>query len=689
MNQEADSLGMGIPSGLSNLDKKHWPGVTEAEEELEPILLLKPKSERHGKVLSYLKKRIKHSERKMGQFYDRWTANELRVQATVDPDEYDRIIKRLTERGDAGKQQVAGELKLTITVPYLFSTLSTIVTYLVHTFAGRKPMFPLSSYNSNLQGAVPIMESVLQYQADHMRFIKELYNFMWDGQIYGVAVMRNDWTVKMRNRTVWISGVGEGMERTKELRTVYEGNMTKSVDPFNFFPDPNVPMCEVNRRGEYVFWRTFEGKHAIKSAEADGLLHWVDYAGSAPLRNENHRGDSVRNVRAAGDSLNADNNKEVGGVDQYQVDQGTAWIIPAELGLSNRTWPEKWIFTILNGSQIVQAEPFDADHEMHPVVVSEPLGLGYGFGHMANADYLAALQDIMSWLINSHAVNVREVLNNSFVVDPHRVEMQDMANKKPGEARVIRLKKAAAGTDVRSAIQQLAVGDVTQGHLNEIQGLQRLGDTIAGVNDNMRGIEMSGARKSATETRISAEAGASRLASMAKLISAQALVDLQEQWVLNTQQYMTENAYINIVGERTLLESQLVTPQMLVGDFHYPVHDGTLPVDKAAMAEAFGGLMQMIMADPELRPNYNIVRMINHLAELAGAKGLDNFQINIQPQQPGMDPTMDPSMGGMPPTDPAAMMAQGGPEMPAGNPMPSIPGDAGGMNPLEGAIGAL
>jgi len=514
-----------------------------------------------------------------------------------------------------------------------------------------------------------------------MRFIRHLYNFMWDSQLYGVGIFRTNWQVKLRNRTVWKSaGLGEST-RTKELRTVYEGNEVISVDPFNFFPDPNVPMAEVNRRGEYVFWRTYEGKHTIKRAEADGLLSWVDYAGPRPTRNETRNGDSVRNARAYGDNLSADKDTETGGVDYYQVDQGTIEIIPAELGLSNRTWPEKWIFTILNGSQIVQAEPFDADHEMHPVAVTEPYTSGYGFGHLAIADYLAPMQDTMSWLINSHAANVRDVLNNSFVVDPGRIEMQDFANKVPGGARLLRLKSSARGTDVRQAIMQLQVQDVTSNHLTELQVFQRLGDVMSGVNDNLRGIESAGSRKTATEVRISGEAGASRLASIAKLISAQAMVDLQEQMVLNIQQNLTEGFYVQIVGEEGRESAQFVSPDMLVGDFHFPVHDGTLPIDKAAMAQAFSEVTQMIMQDQELRAGYDIVRLVNHLGDLAGAKGLENFQIEIQPQGPGAGmpgaPQMQPSAGG-----------QGG-QGPQGNPMPPLPQQGGQPQVTPGGGGPI
>ena len=670
---------VGEETGLDNKPRAEWKKLSNEDLEKKPIELLVPKSTRHARVLEYLNKRIRYSERKMSQFYHRWTANEMRMQACIDQQEYENIVERLTNKGKATKKNVDQELKLTITVPYMFSTISTIVTYLIHTFAGRKPMFPLSSYKNEMQASVPLMESVLQYNCDHTRLTRVLFNFLWDGQVYGVAILRTNWQVKQRHRTVWTSVAPGQNVRSKELRTVYEGNEVISIDPFNFFPDPNVPMCEVNRRGEFVFWRTYEGKHAIKKAEADGLLHWVDYAGTMPVReNTNLQGESLRNARAFGNQL-GESTGDQQGVDYYQVDQGTIEIIPAELGLSNRTWPEKWIFTILNGTQIVQAEPFDADHGMHPVAVAEPYSSGYGFGQLAIADYLAPTQDIMTWLINSHAANVREVLNNSFVVDPGRIEMQDFQNKVPGAPRILRLKPGAFGTDVRSAIMQLQVQDVTQSHLGDLQVFQRLGDVMSGVNDNLRGMQTAGGRKTATEARISGEAGASRLASLAKLISAQALVDLQEQMVLNIQQYMSEGFYVNIVGEDGKDSAQFVSPEMLVGDFHFPVHDGTLPIDKAAMAQAFADVTQMILGDPQLRAGYDVVRLIDHLAELAGAKGLDNFQLQVQQAQPNM------GAPGQVPIPQALGPAAAGPS-PGPRPMPQ----GGEIDPgLEAQIGEL
>ena len=89
--------------------------------------------------------------------------------------------------------------------------------------------------------------------------------------------------------------------------------------------------------------------------------------------------------------------------------------------------------------------------------------------------------------------NTQKVIHNQLVVDPAMVEMQDLKNG--GEARIIRLKQAAYGQDVRMALNQLQVSDVTRTHMQDMSLFIRLADMITGVNDNLRAIQNSGGRK--------------------------------------------------------------------------------------------------------------------------------------------------------------------------------------------------
>ena len=183
----------------------------------------------------------------------------------------------------------------------------------------------------------------------------------------------------------------------------------------------------------------------------------------------------------------------------------------------------------------------------------------------------------------------------------------------------------------------LLVQDVTKDHVSDMKLLQSIGDQIAAVNDNLRGIQSQGGRKSATEVRISTESGASRLANVARLISAQAVVDLTEQMVSNIQQFLSESFYVTITGKDGVDAPLYVSPDMLSGDFHFPIHDGTLPMDKTMLIEAWNEVMQLVATDEELRGTFSLVKLLEHVADLAGAKGLDLFKVEINQMQQGQE----------------------------------------------------
>jgi hypothetical protein len=612
--------------GLGMTPESEWKAPSS---EQRPIYRLKPESELHKKVLKYLLTRLEMSEQAMQEFYPRWQVNEKKYQAYIDLPDWEKLLKEMTDAGGPAKV-------VSITVPYSFATLSTIVTYLMQTFTGRKPMFQIGSYKAKTANSSSHMEIALQYQADHSRLIKHLYQFLQDGEMYGVSVLKTKWTRKTAKRTVWKSkpsrillgaAFGGGKEKVKEDRTVYAGNEVSAIDPYMFFPDPRVPMAEVNRRGEFVFWRVYEGKHMLKREEAKGTLAWVDAARQNLPVNRNGSNDSARQLLSGGQSAPYRQYIHQGVKDFFQIDQGSVEIIPKELGLGDSTIPEKWIFTILNKSQIVQAEPLGTDHGMHPLVVSEPYTQGYGFGNMGMMDHLGPIQDTLSWFINSHIDNVRTALNNMFIVDPSMIEMQDL--KEPGAGKIVRLKPAHYGRDVRSALHQLQVYDVTGNHINDFENLMRLGDSLSSVTDNLRGLSDSGSRKTATEVRTSGEAAASRLAAHSRVISAQAIVDLTEQWSVNTQQYMDEEFYIHLLGDKLLKDPIQVSPEMLVGDFYYPVHDGALPLDKVAMLDVWKEIFMGVAQDPSLRQQFDVVKIFEHVAELGGARNIDSFKLNL------------------------------------------------------------
>jgi hypothetical protein len=114
------------------------------------------------------------------------------------------------------------------------------------------------------------------------------------------------------------------------------------------------------------------------------------------------------------------------------------------------------------------------------------------------------------------------------------------------------------------------------------------------------------------------------------------MVDITEMMVLNTQQFISDEFYLKVVG-REGQETHIRTED-LMGDFIFPVHDGTLPLDRVALVEVWQGLLAQILADPELRQEYSAGRIFEYTAELGGAVDIQNYRNSAeganQPQIP-------------------------------------------------------
>lgn len=613
--------------GLTSTTRAQWPSV-EVQPNQRPIDQMKPGTRLHDRMLNYLVTRLQDSERAMSMFHGRWRVNEMRNQAWIDLRSYDKILKAAN---DSGKPPLAVD----IVVPYTFSTLSTISTYLLQVFTAKHPWMQVGTYGTNVNNAMQ-MEIILQYQNDHNRIVKWWWNWFNDMGLYGVGILANHWTVETAMRTrrenapvfdIQTGGFNQESIRQQREQVTYEGNVAFSVDPFMFYPDPRVPMREVAQKGEYVFLKSFEGKHLLKRKEQDGFYEYVDAA--PPISQERHTGglDSARDLLTGGHAHAGANWHGVQdtGPGNYEVHRVSIDLIPREHGLAESDRVEKWNFDILNRAQIVLAERNLDDHGEHPIIVAEPYGSGYDFGSAGMSDFIGPIQESMSWFLNSHMENVRATINNQFVVDPFAVEMKDV--NRPGPGKTIRLKRTALNRDVRQAITQLPVQDVTRGHMADMEKYFDIGQRVSAVSENLLGLQDTGGRKTATEVRTSGAAAASRLSALARVVSAQGMTSLSNQMSLNTMQWMSQEFHVRVTGDDGRIYPLNIDPEGVAGDYYYPVNDGTMPLDKVALLDIWKQIIGLTLQDPEIRKNYSVPKIFEFVAELGGAKNIRSFKI--------------------------------------------------------------
>lgn len=646
------------PSNVLDLQTYLRPAA-EGPIQDDTIKRLTPGSTLEIKTRNKLEAMLKFSRGEMKKQYWRWNYNEQKIQAYCRLTDYERVVQSFAEADSLPPEPVQ------VIVPYTYATMHAACTFIASVLLGRKPLFPLLPTRGTETERARYMEQAIQSQLEASRAYEALWQFIWDSNIYSFGLTRNSWETKYGKSVRWIGGQRQILDN--QLK--FAGNTISPIDPYTAYPDPRVPIWKCNTDGDFLFTKMMLSESVLRDMAKPSdpndpnsrpMLHHVDKLLRTRQRPDpfNEGEESRRRIKLGirGEWLNTPNNV----VGFRPIIEGTVRLVPKDWDLGDDDRSQLWKFAFIEGAGILQAEPLGMAHEEHPYTATEPASLGYDFMSMSSLDMIGPFQDILSWLVSSRMENVRTSINNQYVVDPARVEVNDIRSSTIG--RIIRLKQSAMGLPINQAIQQLVVQDVTQGHLADIQTMRVLADTITGVNDNMRGIQTAGGRRSATEARMSMQAGASRLSQMAIRISAQGLLPMVQQMIYNTQQFMPPEMWLEMTGDDGTVSSQTITADMLVGDFNYQVSDGSLPFDKEAMLESWKEILFGIARDPELRARYDLGNIFNYVAVLGGAKNIDSFKR----QQPPMIAAGAAST----PQDNNQLV-------PAGVPMPGAPISAG------------
>jgi len=292
---------------------------------------------------------------------------------------------------------------------------------------------------------------------------------------------------------------------------------------------------------------------------------------------------------------------------------------------------EKWIFTVANERVVIGARPLGFYHDKFPYSICET---GFGsedFIKNNTIDHTRPLVDSLTWLFNTHMYNVRKALNDVRVVDPSKVVMKDLETPQPGG--LIRLKPEFYGGDVRTAVHQLDIRDVTTGHLRDSKVVEELIQRTSGVVDNIMGLVNPQGRKTATEVRTASGFSVNRLKTFAEYFSAVGHEELLGRLLSNTQQLMTIERKFAIAGNTMESAKKFmdVDPEAISGFFDFVPVDGTLPVDRLAQANFWKELLVQLARIPELAQQWDFGEMIAHTMSLQGERNVERFKIQVGP----------------------------------------------------------
>lgn len=597
-------------------------------------------TEKHRTILEAIRQRRLMSQFYMRDRYPTWSKMEERFRAYVNKTEND---KRRDNLKSVGKPQY-----VTIDVPYSYAMLLTAHTYWTSVFLSRNPVFQFQARDGQKTQSEQSIEALIEYQMTASNMMLPLYLWFMDAGKYGLGVIGNSWFEDYRTKTI-ISEVpktylgipigGTKKVRQTQMYPTYKGNRLFNIRPQDFIPDPRVQLHRV-QEGEFCGRMVETGWNTIDRRKQDGWYFNVEEMQKRIKSNRDYLRDTGSPqlvLPAAMDTLYHRGALDDGKTSSDKKDKNylelcemTIELTPRDWGLGSSTYPEKYAFTVGNDEVILSCMPTGRDHQKFEYFTLEYEIEGYALNKRSMLEIADPLNDVLSWLFNSHMYNVRKAINDQLIVDPSRVTMKDLTD--PVSGRIVRLKPEAYGTDPSLAVHQLAVNDVTRAHMQDFGMVAEVLQRVLGVNDNMMGQVNAGGRKTATEVRTSSTLGINRLKTNCEYMSAMGFTPLAEIMLANTQQLYDDQQMLRIAG-RAVGGPQgiMVDPTSIAGKFDFIPVDGTMPIDRFAQANLWKELAGIMMKFPMVAQQYDWAGILGWIAQLGGLKNLDQFRIRVVP----------------------------------------------------------
>ena len=370
----------------------------------------------------------------------------------------------------------------------------------------------------------------------------------------------------------------------------YKGNEVRVVSPYNFFPDPRVPIRDF-QLGE--FCAVDEEMGDVQLEKLEKLKEVAGYKHVKPLMqsvlSEAQISPRFHSMVPEGGSA-VKSTPELKLITQMQID-----INPKDLEIGKHDCPIRYMVWIANQQRIIKLEPMGYLHSKFTQNVAEYTPDQHSTVGKGLAGVIDYLQSTVTWFINSHIASVRRTIDSKFIYDPAGIDPKSLEVRSP----YIPLKKNVSRSGVDRWIKQFQTVDATQNHMTDADAINKIVQLVTGINDNAQGQYNSG-RRSATESRAVTAGASARLRMHAGLIWSGCIDPMGQLMLANLRQGMDEQLWMRVIGEPPAdpMDAQAYVerfqrfkgdPTAIVQMDDFMVYDGTLPSEKGFIAQSSAG----------------------------------------------------------------------------------------------------
>jgi hypothetical protein len=593
-------------------------------------------SPEHSTLLSHVKKLIDKSRSDMAKNYSTWDEHDRVFQSLRAPDKEDTAA---AAKGQPGK----------MIVPLTFSQIMTFVAFCVMSVTQNRRFFELEPTGTEDNPLAEPIELILERDLRKNQWQTFLVEFFLNIGRFSLAAAevcyKEDYRyVRITKTETEPSAFGE---ETQATTTAFEkipsfiGNKIYGISPYRFYPDTSLPLTRY-QEGEFC---GSEDVFSMSSLKAMGdVLFNLDKVPKMneeeyKKRKENSRidfGPVTRenpNLGASDRQGDADNMVKSGPVAVTKI---VCDITPEnfkvgdsdEGAFGTEDFPVRYIVWYANDKTIVRFEEAYFLHGMFPYILGQFIPDQHRMTNQSLADVCEQITNLITWKINAHVQSQRNSVLSKWIVDPAGVDTKTITDS---TSPFIYLKKNAGLTGIDRYIKQFATVDTTQNVMKDVADLKELNEGVTGFSAQMQG-QYSQGRRSATQDRVVAQGASARGKVSLGGIWDTAFEPLGKQLITNNRQEMDFETFKRIIGDRQWPANPNVPPQVIPSadpamppqqipvpytdeeifsmfksdpvslataeDFF--VFDGTLPSEKAFLAQSLQEVLMQILSNPTI-----------------------------------------------------------------------------------------
>ena len=574
--------------------------------------VLSPDSKYHKALLSAFDTRFHYARDAVVTRAEGWKATDKLVRSKLNPAALEAFLDAL----DKGKHILEKSLALT----YRLSTSYTIerkLRSIVYETLKVEP-FRLSTYAGLTQNSREVQEH-LEDSANKSGFRVVLRNLTKDAIRYGRAACLCSYA---RDESTIASTEGSNL-------IDFEGSLMSKISPYDFFPDPSVPIKDVSTRAEYIFTRGVRQRHLLSRSST--IVH-MDKLETTPgferLDGSTYINQMVDSVEGGkeGQSKNIAN--------QLLIDVAYWWIKPREYGLIDeeeeqifKASPlkpseqprELWQIWRANEQQIIYAQRVTDSPDRIPIVATEP----YGEGELLVSDITAPFQCAIDQQLNVLVKNRVDAVKSRLIVNRDVFSEQDFESGKP-----VIFCKINNETKLQDAIFPIDVQLTTQDTLNVILTLRQLAAESAGINETIQG-KTPDPRTPATTANIAAQQSVDTIISIADAMRIELIEPLSRIMIFRiTTGVVSNENFVRINNKQRVdvLTNNKVDPPVPItlGSLRFPLAQENVGKDRAGTAQALQSMLPIIL--PAMDQGFLQDTRTEIIQEILSALGLQNVR---------------------------------------------------------------